>query len=139
MDDGIRIFLLVVLAPLLVGIAMLLIAPCLKSAWAKYLAGFFGACSLLVCAFYLIATGPYMWALHLESKWRRANPQTRSELEAVLAGYTKKDILPAQSGWGQNHQLKPGEKMTRYSLLGAPLDVVLSADDKIIAIYTTYE
>jgi hypothetical protein len=29
--------------------------------------------------------------------------------------------------------------MTRYSLMGAPLDVVYSAEDRILAIYTTYE
>jgi hypothetical protein len=29
--------------------------------------------------------------------------------------------------------------MTRYSLMGAPLDVVYSPDDRIVAIYTTYE
>ncbi len=139
MSDGIQMFLLLVFAPLVVGIVMLLIRRRVKRAWGKFLTGFVGACSFLVFAFYLITTGPYMWALHLESKWRPANPQTRSELEAVLAGYTKKDILPSQSGWGQDHKLEPGERMIRYSLLGAPLDVVLSNDDRIVAIYTTYE
>ena len=98
MSDYIQIFLLLVLAPFIVGIVMLLITRRLKKAWAKLLTGFVGACLFLVSAFYLIGTGPYMWALHLESKWRPANPQTRFELEALLAGYTKKDILPTQSG-----------------------------------------
>jgi hypothetical protein len=29
--------------------------------------------------------------------------------------------------------------MTRYSLLGSPLDVVFTSNDSIVAIYTSYE
>ena len=135
----IPMFLLVVVAPLVVGILMLLLAGRLKRDLPKFLAGAAGVCAFLVCAFYLIVAGPYLWALHLESKWRPAKPQTQSELEAMLAGYTKKDIPSTVPGWGQDHILKPGERMTRYSLLGAPLDVVFTSDDRIVAIYTSYE
>lgn len=139
MNQGAQLFLLVVVAPLVVGIILFLLAHRLKKTLPKFLTGFAGACSFLVFTFYLIAAGPYMWALHLESKWRPANPQTQSELEAMLAGSTKKDIPPTTPGWGQDHKLKPGKRMTRYSLLGAPLDVVFTSDDRIVAIYTTYE
>lgn len=135
----ILMFLLVIVAPLVVGVAMLVLARRLKKDLPKFLAGSVGACAFLVCAFYLISTGPYLWALYLESKWYPANPQTQSELEAMLAGYTKKDIPSTEPGWGQDHILKPGERMTRYSLLGAPLDVVFTSDDRIVAIYTSYE
>jgi hypothetical protein len=139
MSDGLQMFLLLVLAPFVVGIAMLLVTRRLKGDWARMVVGLVGTGSLLVGAFYLVATGPYMWTLHLESKWRPANPQTLLELESMLSGYTKKDILPAQSGWRRDHRLEPGERMIRYSLLGAPLDVVFTREDRIAAIYTSYE
>ena len=139
MNDGIKMFLLLVIAPTIVGIAMILLARRASKTWAKNTAGSLGVISFLVCAFYLVVTGPYMWALHLESKWRPANPQTMSDLESNLSGYTKTDIQPTQSAWGQGHKLGEGDRMTRYSLMGAPLDVVYSAEDRILAIYTTYE
>lgn len=139
MSDGLQMFLLLVLAPFGVGIAMLLVARRIKGDWAKLTVGLVGTGSLLVCVFYLVASGPYMWALHLESRWRPANPQTMLELESMLSGYTKNDILPAQSGWGRDHRLELGERMIRYSLLGAPLDVVFTTEDRIAAIYTSYE
>jgi hypothetical protein len=139
MNDGIKMFLLLVIAPTIVGIAMILVTRRTSKTWAQITAGSFGVISFFVCVFYLVAMGPYMWALHLESKWRPANPQTMSDLESKLSGYTKNDIQPAQSTWGQDHKLGEGDRMTRYSLMGAPLDVVYSAEDRILAIYTTYE
>ncbi|MEK7949245.1 hypothetical protein [Luteolibacter soli] len=139
MNAGILLFLAVVLAPLVIGIALLLTARRLKKYWAKILTGLAGSASLMAAAFYLFGMGPYVWALHLESKWRPANPQTKSDLEAKLSGYSTRDIPPAQSEWGHNHKLEPGERMTRYSLLGAPLDVVFTPDDRIVTIYTSYE
>ena len=135
MNDGIKMFLLLVIAPTIVGIAMILVTRRTSKTWAKITAGSFGVISFLVCAFYLVVAGPYMWALHLESKWRPANPQTMSDLESKLSGYTKTDIQPTQQG----HKLGEGDRMTRYSLMGAPLDVVYTPDDRIVAIYTTYE
>ena len=132
-------FLLVIVAPLFAGIALLLFARRFKKEWAKVIAGISGSLSLLVFLFYLFAAGPYIWALHLESKWRPANPKTQAELESKLSLYTKRDILPVQSGWGRDHKLQSGERMTSYSLLGSPLDVVFTRDDGIVAIYTSYE
>jgi hypothetical protein len=139
MNDGIKMFLLLVIAPTIVGIAMILVTRRTSKTWVQITAGSFGVISFFVCVFYLVAMGPYMWALHLESKWRPANPQTMSDLEAKLSGYTKTDIQPTQSAWGQGHKLGEGDRMTRYSLMGAPLDVVYTPDDRIVAIYTTYE
>jgi hypothetical protein len=132
-------FLLMIVAPLLVGTALLILAWRARQDWAKAVAGISGSISLLVFLFYLFAAGPYLWALHLEAKWRPANPKTRAELESMLSLYTKHDIRPEQSGWGRDHKLKSGERMTQYSLLGAPLDVVFTSDNEIVAIYTSYE
>lgn len=139
MNDGIKMFLLLVIAPTIVGIAMILVTRRTSKTWLQITAGSFGVISFFVCVFYSVAMGPYMWALHLESKWRPANPQTMSDLESKLSGYTKTDIQPTQSAWGQDHKLGEGDRMTRYSLMGAPLDVVYSPDDRIVTIYTTYE
>ena len=139
MNDDIKMFLFLVIAPTIVGIAMILVTRRTSKTWAQITAGSFGVISFFVCVFYLVAMGPYMWALHLESKWRPANPQTMSDLESKLSGYTKTDVQPTQSAWGQGHKLGEGDRMTRYSLMGAPLDVVYSPDDRIVAIYTTYE
>ena len=139
MSEVLPMFLLVIVAPLVVGIALLLFARRFKKDWAKVISGISGSISLLVFLFYLFAIGPYLWALHLESKWRPANPETRAELESMLSLYTKRDILPEQSGWGRDHKLQSGERMTRYSLLGSPLDVVFTSNDGTVAIYTSYE
>lgn len=139
MNDGIKMFLLLVIAPTIFGIAMILVTRRTSNMWATFTAGSLGVVSFFVCLFYLVVTGPYMWALHLESEWRPANPQTMSDLESKPSGYTKADIQPTQSSWGQGHKLGEGDRMTRYSLMGAPLDVVYSPDDRIEAIYTTYE
>lgn len=139
MSDIFPMFLLLVVAPLLVGVALLILAWRVKWGWAKVVAGISGSFSLLVFLFYLFAAGPYLWALHLESKWRPVNPKTLAELESKLSLYTKKDISREQSGWGSDHKLRSGERMTRYSLLGAPLDVVFNGDNGIVRIYTSYE
>jgi hypothetical protein len=132
-------FFLVIVAPLVVGIALLILARRFRKDWAKVAAGISGSLSLLIFLFYLFAAGPYLWALHLEAKWRPADPKTRAKLESMLSFYTKSDILPEQSSWGRDYHLESGERMTRYSLMGAPLDVVYTSSDAIVAIYTSYE
>jgi hypothetical protein len=93
--------------------------------------------------FFLTASAmmsPYYWALHLESKWRKARPATKAELEACLSLYTKGHIQPSNSLWGHEYKLGDGERMTQYRLLYlAPLDVVYRSDDRIVAMYTSYE
>jgi hypothetical protein len=126
--------------PLVAGIFLLFMAKRLRRAWAAALAAIAGTLCILAFLFYLIVGGPYLWALHLESKWQAAKPTTMAGLESNLSLYSKRDIAPAQSGWGQNHKLLPGERMTQYLLLwSAPLDVVYTSDNTIVAIYTSYE
>ena len=122
-----------------VGTSLLCALPRLKQAAAKWAVMIAGVGCLLILFFYLVTAGPYVWALHLESKWKPAQPESKSELESHLALYTEERIEPGESGWGANHQLKSGERMIRYSLLGAPLDVVYTSDDRLVAIYTSYE
>ena len=100
------------------------------------------AASVVFVAFagFLYLGASYGWALHLESKWRSAETKTRADLEACLSLYSHHEIEPSESGWGSTHELKNGEKMVQYLLLwSAPLDVVYDADDRVVAIYTSYE
>jgi hypothetical protein len=122
-----------------VGIVTFFAMRKLRRRWLRAVAGVTSTVFFLIAAYSLIFL-PYGWALTLESKWRPANPKSRTELESHLSLYTKRDILPEVSAWGRDHKLRPGERMTRYSLLGLlPLDVVYTSDDAIVTIYTTYE
>ena len=127
-------------SPLLftIGIVTFFAMRKLQRQWMRAVAGVTSMVFFLMAAYSLLFL-PYGWALHLESKWRPANPKSRTELESHLSLYTKRDISPETSAWGRDHKLRPGERMTRYSLLGAPLDVVYTSDDVIVTIYTTYE
>jgi hypothetical protein len=85
---------------------------------------------------------PYMWALHLETRWSAVHPATRVQLESLLSFYSVREIKPFQSLWGRDYVLGPGEKMVQYRLLyspRAPLDVVYTRSDNITAIFTSYE
>jgi len=90
---------------------------------------------------YLIATVvPYLYAVHLESKWRPANPQTRAELERHLHLYSTKRIEPRDSMWGNCYELHPNEQMIQYSIMWCePLDVVYDDQGRIQMIFTSYE
>jgi hypothetical protein len=83
----------------------------------------------------------YSYALHLESKWIRSEPNTRAELESLLALSRASEISPEESLWGRWFvSLKPGERMVQYRILGvAPLDVVYDRHDHIQSIITSYE
>ena len=132
--------LIVFVAPLLLGGALVFAAFRLRRKWARVTSGAFGALFLIAFVFAMIAFAPYMWASHLESRWHPANPKTKVELESYLSLYSQHDILPSQSDWGRSHELHPGERMTQYLLLWtAPLDVVYSSNDMVLAIYTSYE
>lgn len=122
-----------------IGIVTLFAMRRLRRRRLRAVAGVTSTVFFLIAAYSLLFL-PYGWALHLESKWRPANPKSRTELESHLSLYTKRDILPEVSAWGRDHKLQTGERMTRYSLLGLlPLDVVYTSDDAIVTIYTTYE
>lgn len=126
--------------PLALGVLFMFAAFRLRRTWARYSAGVIGLMCVLAFAASVIAFGPYMWASYLESRWRPVNPKSRAELESFLSLYSRRDIQPSQSDWGRGHQLEPGERMTQYLLLwNAPMEVVYSSNDGIVAIYTSYE
>jgi hypothetical protein len=98
---------------------------------------------LAVCV-WLTATGTtaYLYALHLESRWTKADPKTKEVLEKYLNCYTLREIQPTDSRWGIHYELKAGERMLQYSILwnrNCPLDVVYDTNDAIRAIFTSYE
>lgn len=142
MSGGINwgpIILLFVL-PLTLGMASLLVASRFRRKWARIAVRIVG--SLLILAF-LAATvedAPYLWALHLEAKWQPAKPTSKVQLESYLSLYSQREIQTSQSMWGRDYQLQAGERMIQYRLLySAPLDVVYTTNDTIVAIYTSYE
>ncbi len=95
---------------------------------------------LLVNTFYFVNVVPYFWALSLESKWTAAHPKTRAEMESHLSLYTLREIQPSQSAWGSKHPMQTGDKMIQYLLFWTqPLEVVYDRDDRMSAIYTSYE
>jgi hypothetical protein len=126
--------------PLSLGTALLLVAPRFPRKWARVAARVIGSAFLLAFFAAAVEIAPYFWALHLESKWSAAKPTTKAQLESCLSLYTQRDIQPTQSAWGKDYKLGPGERMTQYRLLySAPLDVVYSSSNTIVAMYTSYE
>jgi hypothetical protein len=133
---------LMFLLPLAMGVGALRVARRFQTRWARLIARLAGAGMLMIFLFFVIGIGPYLWALHLESNWVPAHPKNRAELESYLSLYSKHEIQPSQSPWGNRYQLQSGERMIQYWLLyssGAPLDVVYTTNDMIVAIYTSYE
>ncbi len=91
---------------------------------------------------YAIAMGfpAYIYAVHLEDKWEKANPKTKPELEKFLDHYSTHIIEPSESLWGSGYELRKNERMVQYLILWSmPLDVVYDNEDNIKAIYTSYE
>jgi len=132
-------YIVLIAVPLIVGIVLLILALRFKLRFAGTETGMASIIFLPLVLFGLVMFGPYMWALHLESRWRPANPKTLAELESMLSLYTKKEIVPEQSERGPNYKLEPGEQMIRYSILGQPLDVTFTHDQQIVSIHTAYE
>ena len=92
----------------------------------------------------IVATdmGHYLFALALETRWSKADPKTKQELEKYLFCYNIKTISPTQSWWGQNYKLNSDEKMIQYCIMWdekCPLDVVVDTNNNIKAIFTSYE
>lgn len=128
--------------PLALGFGAFRVASRFRKQWARFLARFFGGAMLTILLIFIAVGAPYFWALHLESKWEAANPKNRAELEACLSLYSRHNISPSESPWGKRRQLKPDEHMVQYWLLyspSAPLDVVYTTNETIVAIYTSYE
>ena len=132
--------LIVFIAPFALGVTMIFASFRLRKKWIRWTiraTGLLFPCGVLAA---LVCFAPYIWARHLESRWHPANPKTQVELELFLSLYSQSDILPPESGWGSHHQLQAGERMTQYLLLWyAPLDVVYTSSNTIVAIYTSYE
>ena len=102
------------------------------------------ATALIAALIWLTATGTtaYLYALHLESQWSKADPKTKPDLEKFLYCYSLREIQPKDSMWGNGYDLKDGERMMQYGILWnkkCPLDVVYDKDDNISAIFPSYE
>ena len=134
--------LITILAPLGLGMAVFVMASRMRCEGAKALTQVFGFLILLAFVFLGYFGASYEWALHLESKWMAANPKTRADLESCLSLYSRHKIQPTQLGWVRGYPLQPGDQMVEYWLLfnaGTPLDVVYSANDRIVKMYASYE
>ena len=84
--------------------------------------------------------GGYAYACHLESRWSKADPKTKAELEKYLSLYSEKVIDQKKSLWGHDYKMAGNERMVQYMILGsAPLDVVYDNRDIVKMIYTSYE
>jgi hypothetical protein len=132
--------LILFVLPLTLGSAAFLFASKFRRKGARLTIRVVGSAFLLALLVSVVEIAPYLWALHLEAKWRPANPKTKAQLESFLSLYAKREIQTSQSMWGGEHQLLPGERMIQYRLLySAPLDVVYTRSNTIVAIYTSYE
>jgi hypothetical protein len=132
--------LLFVSLPLLIPIAAFVAVRYVQRKWAKISLVIFGVLAAAVALVFFAGAGSYGWALYLESRWSPAHPKSRTEMESYLSLYSTREIQPAESPWGRDHVLRAGDKMIQYMILwGAPLDVVYDRDEKVVAIYTSYE
>ncbi len=133
------IFVVFVL-PLVLGVASLFSARVFRRLWARIAVPIICSVLLLACFAVVAEIAPYLWALHLEAEWYPANPKTKAQLESFLSLYSVREIRASQSMWGHDYQLQPGERMMQYRLLyRAPLEVVYTSSNTIVAIYTSYE
>lgn len=133
--------LMTFLVPLGLGIVCLLASYRVGQRWALLLLRFFGGAALIIFLLLVFFMSPYLWALHLESKWQAADPKTRADLEHCLSLYSRHDLEPSRSALGSRFRLEPGEHLTEYWLLyspAAPLDVVYT-NDTIERMYPSYE
>lgn len=97
---------------------------------------------LLLTGGFIFGTGwgHYLFCLMNETGWEKA--QTRQQLEAKLWWASSQTILPTQSRWGYQYVLKDGEDMVQYLILkdqDCPLDVVYDRNDRVKALFTSYE
>jgi hypothetical protein len=132
--------LVIFILPLILGIVSLVFAARFRSKAARIGLRVFGLTLLSGFLWAVFEIAPYWWALHLEAKWHDANPTTKAKLESFLSLYSEREIQTSQSLWGHDHPLRPGERMVQYRLLyNAPLDVIYTSSNTIVAIYTSYE
>jgi len=134
------LIVIVLILPAALAFTLFYFARIAKAGWLKGGLTLLGMTLSIGVMFLLVNVVPYFWAGHLESKWTAAHPQSRTEMEFHLSLYSMREIHPAQSGWGSNHSMQPGDKMIQYLLFWTqPLEVVYDKDDQLIATYTSYE
>lgn len=95
----------------------------------------------LVCLFVFLAKegGPYFYCLARESSWLAARTETELDGRMVVF-YSKRQIIPAESMWGNRYQLRPGERMIQYLVLyKEPFDVVFDGQGHVVTAFTSYE
>lgn len=125
---------------LALGIAAFVGACKFRRKWVRIASRVIGTALLFGFLAWTAEMVPYLWALHLEARWQPADPKTKEQLESFLSLYSEREIQVSKSMWGRNHQLQTGERMVQYRLLyRAPLDVVYTRSNTIVAIYTSYE
>ena len=91
---------------------------------------------VLLAAFLMWWMGPYMLASSEYDRLVEQQPKTRHELEASLWFTGHESITKAESDWGRWTRFE-GE-FERYSVLGAPIDVVY-ANDRVVTILSSFE
>lgn len=78
--------------------------------------------------------------LKAETEYRRLHahkPKTRAEVDRILSAWPHRRIEKSESDFGR-HTAITGE-YERYSVLGAPIDVVYDKSGRIIVILPSYE
>ncbi len=82
----------------------------------------------------------YLCACRQYDRLVARTPTTRCEVEARLVIYTHRRISRGQSEWASRRELRAGEYLERYNILGIqPIDVVYDRADLVAAIYPEYE
>lgn len=136
----VAIWLAIYLLPLMAGAFGVAMAIKGRAVWVRALSSLIAVAGLIAFSYIMVTATPYLWASHLESRWRPARPETKMDLESHLSLYSKYEITPAESSWGRYHVLDEGDRMIRYMILwNAPLDVVYNASNHIVRIFTSYE
>ncbi|MFT4638971.1 MAG: hypothetical protein ACI8T1_002294 [Verrucomicrobiales bacterium] len=80
----------------------------------------------------------YLYCILREDSWLASTDQKQLESK-IHVPHKSTEIAPQASSWGHDHVLEDGQKMIRYLIVGAPLEVVVAADGSIDSFYTSYE
>ena len=82
----------------------------------------------------------YMYALSIEDDFMKSETQADLERIVVPCSAAPKQIPPSASAWGGNYVLKDGERMVQYMIKDhAPLEVVYDHQNRVQAVFTSYE
>ena len=82
----------------------------------------------------------YMYALSIEDDFMGS--ETQAELERIVGpvSATPKQVQPPASAWGGSYIIKDGERMVQYMIKDhAPLEVVYDRQNRVRAVFTSYE